>query len=124
MDIIIADDETIVQAAFRFVLGRKLDDAQIRCVDRGTALQRTIRERCPEVVILDWELHRKNPEALIDAVRRDCPHASIIVTSARPTAEPHAVRAGADRVVNKGEPIDGLIMYLRQLAVKKKPILN
>lgn len=116
MDIVIADDEMIVRAAFRFMLERKLGDVHVRCAEHADSLLEAAEKRCPAVVILDWELPGKKSLPLIDAVRTLCPYANIVVTSTHPNVRDKAMRAGADRVVNKGEPPDALIRYLQQLA--------
>lgn len=115
MYIVVADDEMIVRAAFRFMLERKLDRAHVRCTKRAASLLEAVESRCPEVVILDWELPGEDPVTLINTLRTHCPHATLIITSTHPETEFRALQSGADRIVNKGEPPDALIRYLQQM---------
>ncbi len=114
--IVVADDEMIVRAAFRFMLERKLDGVHVRCAAHADPLLEAVERRCPDVVILDWELPGKDPVQLIATLRSLCPTTQLIITSTRPSRASQAIEAGADRLVNKGEPPDALIDYLGQIA--------
>ena len=119
MYILVADDEMIVRAAFRFMLERKLDNVRVRCANHADMLLKAVDEYCPEIVILDWELPGERPLPLINRLRDLCPDATIVITSTHPHAENPAIRSGADQVVNKGEPPDALIAYLQERAAAR-----
>jgi DNA-binding NarL/FixJ family response regulator len=114
--IVVADDEMIVRAAFRFMLERRLDDVRVRCAAHADPLLEAVGRRCPDVVILDWELPGKDPAQLINTLRSLCPDTHLVITSTRPSIASQAIEAGADKLVNKGEPPDALINYLQQIA--------
>jgi DNA-binding NarL/FixJ family response regulator len=124
MVIIVADDERVVLAAFRFMLERKLKGVRVCCAKQAEQLLDAVERRCPEVVILDWELPGEKPLPLINKLRDRCPNSTIIVTSMLPGAESRAIHSGADKVISKGEPPDGLIAYLQQLTAAQTPALR
>jgi DNA-binding NarL/FixJ family response regulator len=124
MDVIIADGRSEVRSALRLLLAEDPRARVIREVRDTSELLAAVREGCPDVVLLDWELPDTRPvrdgdgtgngRALLPVeISSVCPHARVIVLSGRIEAERPAMAAGADAFVCKCESPERLLGALR-----------
>ena len=113
MQIVLVDDQAEVRAALRLLLEQE-DGLTVAAEAAGVdALMELVRARCPDVVLLDWELVRGRP--LVAELRAACPGVAIIALSGRPEARADATAKGARAFVSKGDPPERLLEALRGL---------
>jgi len=85
MRVLICDDEPAIRLLWRLAIEREgvdVDEAAdgIECVDRAEA-------NCPDVVILDLYMPRRDGMATLPMLRQMCPHARVLVVSAHAAVE-------------------------------------
>lgn len=112
MRIIVADDQPEVRSALKLLLEEKPGVSVEGEASNFTELFRQVRDRCPELVLLDWELPGTNPVELISTLHSLCPHLEIIALSSRPQMRKIALEAGASEFVCKSDPPENLLTAL------------
>ena len=118
MDVVIADGIPEIRSALRLLLSeegglRVAGEAQ----DVPSLLDMT-RTLDPALVFVDWELADPRPagatrDSLPHEIVATAPSARVIVMSGRPETRYHALAAGADAFVCKGDSPDSLLAALR-----------
>lgn len=118
MNVVIADGASEIRSALRLLLSEEpgMHIAGEAC-DVASLLDMT-RALDPALVLVDWELADPRPAgALRDSLPHEiaavAPSARVIVMSGRPEARNHALAAGADAFVCKGDSPDSLLAALR-----------
>lgn len=114
--VLIADDQTALRSAIRFVLEQEPNTLVVAEAHDAASLFAKAKSARPNLILLDWEL----PGLASDQARRHtllALHASpqplhIIVLSGRSDAAGSALAAGADYFVSKGGPPEVLLSAL------------
>ena len=114
MRILIADSQVKVRHALCVLLGRQSGLKVVGQAADGKELLHRAEALRPDLVLLHWQLPGMEATELLDALRRICPRAYVIVLSARPEARPAAAAAGADAFVSKVDPPEKLLAALRE----------
>jgi CheY-like chemotaxis protein len=70
-------------------------------------------DECPDLIVLDQEMPGPQGLEVIPRLRELCPSARIVLWSSDPALEPLVVGAGGDGFVNKSEPPERLMDWLR-----------
>jgi DNA-binding NarL/FixJ family response regulator len=83
-------------------------------VDAQALLDR-IRDGCPDLVLLDWELPGMPAEELLATIRRACPNLRVIFMSGKDELREVALRAGADVFAYKADPPEKLLWLIHEL---------
>ena len=109
MHILLADDQRKVRFALRVLLERQPGITVVGEVANTPELFSGIREVCPDILLLSWELPDQDMAPLLPELRRVCPDLAVIVLSGRPEARQAALTAGADSFVSKGDPPECLL---------------
>jgi DNA-binding NarL/FixJ family response regulator len=109
MVILVADRQPKVRFALRVLLERQPGLESIWEAVDAESLLAQLRVRCPDVVLLSWELPGLLPTRQLSELRDLCPGLSIIVLSGRPRAQKAALEAGADAFVSKTDPPERLL---------------
>ena len=86
--------------------------------DAQTLLDR-IRDGCPDLVLLDWELPGMPAEELLATIRRACPDLRVIFMSGKDELRQTALQAGADVFAYKADPPEKLLRLIRELTLVK-----
>ncbi len=87
-------------------------------VDAQALLDR-IRDGCPDLVLVDWELPGMPAEELLATIRRACPDLRVIFMSNKDELREVALRAGADIFAYKADPPERLLQLIRELTAVK-----
>jgi DNA-binding NarL/FixJ family response regulator len=112
MRVIIADDQPEVRSALRLLLEEK---PGVKIVDEASSsyeLLKKVRETCPELILLDWELPGTAPVELISLLQARCQRLAIIALSSRPQMRKAALEAGVQDFICKSDPPEDLLNAL------------
>jgi DNA-binding NarL/FixJ family response regulator len=113
MRVLLADDQAKVRSALRLILEQE-PGMEIVGEAAGVArLLALVKERYPDLILLDWELRKAPANDLLPALRSLCPCLKVIVLSARPEARQAALAAGADAFVSKVDGPEALLNALQ-----------
>jgi DNA-binding NarL/FixJ family response regulator len=127
MLILLADANSEVLAALRLVLEQKQEYKIVGEVNDTIGLFSQITHHCPDVIILDADLHglkssrrdSRNPMAeLIQTLHMLCPTIYIIALSSLPNKEKDCIQAGANTFFCKSNPPDALFSILQTAYIK------
>jgi DNA-binding NarL/FixJ family response regulator len=112
MRIIVADDQPDVRSALKLLLEERPGVVVEGEASNFLELFRQVKNMCPELVLLDWELPGTKPEELISALHNLCPQLEIIALSSRPQMRKIALEAGVSEFVCKSDPPENLLTAL------------
>lgn len=120
MDVVVADGIPEICSALRLILA---EEPGLRLAGEAhdvASLLDIARSLDSALVLVDWELADPRPAgARRDSLPREIsaasPNARVIVMSGRPEARNHALAAGADAFVCKGDSPDCLLTVLRTI---------
>jgi DNA-binding NarL/FixJ family response regulator len=104
MKIILADDHPDVRSALQLLLEQEEGFSVTAKVANLEDLWMAVKNYCPDLLLLDWELPGSSGKELIEALRAKCSKLVIIVLSGNPEARNSALFAGADGFISKGSP--------------------
>ena len=116
MKILIADDNPEVRSALRLLL--ELDSLPVIVMEAShmQELLEQLREYCPALIILDWELPGLQRSDIRDLLQAGCPQMKLIALSSKYEARQDALDAGVDAFVSKAEPPEQVLSALHSLA--------
>jgi DNA-binding NarL/FixJ family response regulator len=114
MRILLADDQANVRSALRLLLEQEAGLIITDEASNSRELMTTVMTRCPELVLLDWELPDGKNEILIPALKAKCPELIIVALSSRPEARREALDSGADAFISKGSTPQQVIEVVRK----------
>lgn len=112
--VLIAAGEGSLRDALRAMLVSMHDMEILEAGDAATA-EEILRERCPELVIIDSALPGNHTMQLILAIQKRRPRARSAILVDTVVEQATALRAGADRAPLKGEPPTRLFAQVEQL---------
>jgi DNA-binding NarL/FixJ family response regulator len=117
--VLIADDQTTLRSAVRFLLEHEPDTVVVGEAPEAISLLAKARVARPNLVLLDWELSGlSSTEArrqTLAGLHACSPELRIIVLSGRPEAAHLALAAGADYFVSKADPPEALLSALQRV---------
>jgi len=118
--VLIVDDQPMIRMALRGILESAADLQVIGEADRGTTALAVMRDRLPDVVLLDLRMPEMDGVQTIQAIRQD-PHLAgsrILVLTTFETDDYvlAALRAGANGFLGKGAEPQELIEAVRRTA--------
>src|SRR5262245_2604076 len=101
--VLVVDDEPLIRWSLTETLSAR--GHEVSEAENAAATRRAVNEaeHPPDVVLLDYRLPDSNDLGLLASIRRDAPHAQVILMTAHATPEmaQGALELGAYRVVNK-----------------------
>lgn len=113
MRVLLADDQPEVRSALRLLLEQEPGLTVVAEVAEALELSALVKETCPDMVLLDWELPGQPSADILLTLRSFCPSMTVVVLSVRPEARSAALLAGADAFVSKGDPPEQLLVTVR-----------
>lgn len=116
MRIIIADTRPGVRSALELLLKRQPEFEVVDKVASTVALLAAVRAHQPQMVLLDWELARREQAGLIDLLVTVRNNLIIVALSSQPEACESALRAGVNAFISKGDPPDAVLRTLLDIA--------
>ena len=118
--ILIGDAQSRVRFGLRVLLEEQAGWRVVAEAADTAALLKLVRDRCPDVVLVDWELPRLPAEQTLAALRRACPTVRVILMSSNDDLRQRARQTGADLFVYKADPPDRLLHLIRGLTVSHR----
>jgi CheY-like chemotaxis protein len=109
MHILSADGQPRVRSAIRLLLEQQPEANVVEEVANAQELLKHVGNRCPDVLLLDWELPGLTPEKLLGTLHTIYPDLFIIVLDSKPQTRQVALEAGADGFVSKNDPPERLL---------------
>ncbi len=118
INVVIADDHSIVRRGFRQVIEETPDLRVVGDVADGSALLAWLRQGSCDIVVLDLSMPGRNGIELIEELRALYPSLSILVMSmhAEDQYAVRALKAGAAGYMNKEHAAESLAPALRKIA--------
>ncbi len=118
INVVIADDHSIVRRGFRQVIEETPDLRVVGDVADGAALLAWLRQGSCDIVVLDLSMPGRNGIELIEELRALYPSLSILVMSmhAEDQYAVRALKAGAAGYMNKEHAAESLAPALRKIA--------
>jgi CheY-like chemotaxis protein len=115
MRILIADDNPEVRSALKLLLEQEPLLAFVVEAHNTEGFLSILNDRCPAVVLLDWELPGLPQNDVFTTLRAYCPDMKVIAMSSQFEARQAALAAGADAFVSKAEPPEKILAALHAL---------
>lgn len=109
MRTLLADGQSKVRFALRVLLERQPGVSVVGEAATAKTLLLQVKNTCPDLLLLGWELPGLSATDLLSNLRAICPNLVVIALSGRPEARRAALAAGADAFVSKGDPPERLL---------------
>jgi len=119
MNILIGDAQPRVRFGLQLLFEQQAGWKVVGKVEDAQALLEAVRFRCPDLVLLDWELPGMPAEDLLALIRQECPRLGVIFMSGRIELQPMVLKAGADIFAYKADPPEKLLEQIREFIVEK-----
>jgi len=118
LKVMMVDDERRLCVAWAKLLGAEPDMDVLEPLDRADRLVEVIRERRPDVVLLDLTLPGRDPLEVLSEAVEQCPESRIIIYSgfSDPETVQRAIDAGAWGLVDKLEHPRQVIEAIRRVS--------
>ena len=113
MRVLLADYQLKVRSALRLLLEHEAGVSVIGEVTHSRELLTLVKQTCPDVLLLDWELPNQPILNVLHDLRRYCSTIKIIVLSGHPEAKQEALAAGVDQFISKAEPATSFLLTFR-----------
>jgi DNA-binding NarL/FixJ family response regulator len=113
--ILIGDAQSRVRFGLRVLLEEQAGWRVVAEAADTAALLKLVRDGCPDVVLVDWELPGLPAEQILAALRRACPTVRVVLMSSNDDLRERARQSGADLFVYKADPPDRLLQLIRGL---------
>jgi DNA-binding NarL/FixJ family response regulator len=119
MKIVIADPQARVRHSLRILLEQQPGwTIEGEAADSQELLE-WVRDRCPNLVLIDWDLPGLPGENLFSLLREQFPNIMRLAMSGRQELRQSALNAGADDFASKTESPDKLLATIRELQSRR-----
>jgi DNA-binding NarL/FixJ family response regulator len=119
MNILIGDAQPRIRFGLRLLFEQQPGWKVTGEVDGAQALLDALSLRCPDLVLLDWELPGIPAEELLALIRQQCPRMRVVFMSGKLELRSMALLVGADIFAYKADPPEKLLEQIRELIVEK-----
>jgi DNA-binding NarL/FixJ family response regulator len=119
MKILIGDAQPRVRFGLRLLFEQQPGWIVVTEAEDAQALLDAVRFRCPDLVLLDWELPGRPAEELLTLIHQECPRLGVVFMSGKIEFRQMALQAGADIFVYKADPPEKLLEQIRVFIAKK-----
>jgi DNA-binding NarL/FixJ family response regulator len=118
IDLLIVDDHMIIRRGLIQILTGAARIGDIREAGDGPAALRALRQRAPQVVLLDVALGDRDGLDVLKTLRSEFPQVGVVMLSVYPESQfaVRAIRGGAGAYLNKGCSPDELLAALHKVA--------
>lgn len=116
--ILIVDDSAVIRRSVRACIERNSGWEVCGEAENGSIAIEKVRQLCPDVVILDWQMPVMDGLQAAKEIRRIAPSTTILIITMHESAElaRNALAAGVREVLSKSDGIaDHLIAWLREV---------
>lgn len=118
--VLLAERRPDVRSALKLALEELLQfevDAEVTGLDE---LEEKLRCKCPELLLLEWELVGRKAVKTLLKIRTTCPGIRIIAIDNNEENRQRAIKAGADDFVSKGSLPKTLVELLKVYSKKDR----
>lgn len=112
VQILIVDDQPRARLGLRALLSSWPSAGEVREAKDGREAVELVRERQPDVVLMDVRMPEMNGIQATRLIKAGWPQVKVIVLTLYGECEAEALAAGADLFIGKGEPPDRLLAAL------------
>ena len=119
MNILIGDAQPRVRFGLQLLFEQQAGWKVVGEVEDAQALLEAVRLRCPDLVLLDWELPGMPAEDLLVLIRQQSPRLGVVFMSGKIELRSIALQAGADNFVYKADPPEKLLEQIREFIIEK-----
>jgi DNA-binding NarL/FixJ family response regulator len=119
MNILIGDAQPRVRFGLQLLFEQQAGWKVVGEVEDAQALLESVRLRCPDLVLLDWELPGMPAEDLLVLIRQQSPRLGVVFMSGKIELRSIALQAGADNFVYKADPPEKLLEQIREFIIEK-----
>lgn len=109
MRILVSDHRSKIRSALRLLLEQEPKLRIVGEVSSIDSLMASVSENRPDLVLLDWEMIKKQDTEIPKVLRKLIPGIKIIAMSGNPEVNSLALKAGADDFVCKCDSPDRLL---------------
>jgi DNA-binding NarL/FixJ family response regulator len=113
--ILIGDAQSRVRFGLRVLLEEQAGWRVVAEASDAASLLELLRDGCPDVVLVDWELPGLPARQTLAALCRACSSVRVIFMSSKDDLRQPALQSGADFFVYKADPPDRLLQLIRGL---------
>lgn len=116
--ILLADDHTMVREGLKQILGDIADFTVVAEASNGQEVLTKVRDRAPDVLILDMSMPGTSGIALIRQLKSETPRLPILVLSMHKEEQyaVRAIKAGASGYITKESAFEQLASAIRKIA--------
>jgi DNA-binding NarL/FixJ family response regulator len=109
MRILVADQRSKIRSALRLLLEQEPDLRVVGEAANVDSLMTMVSENHPDLVLIDWEMTRRQDSEILMVLRKLVPRIKVIALSGNPEISSSALKAGADGFVCKCDSVDRLL---------------
>lgn len=127
IEIIITDDHSLVREGLKKVLTqRTIDFKVVGEASTANELLEQLREKQPDLVILDIAMPGKSGLDVLKEVKESYPKLPVLILSMHPEDRfaIRALKAGASGYLTKGDVADRLVKAIRRIVIEKKKYIS
>ncbi len=117
MRILIADDQKHMRSGLKAILSAALPQPEIWEATTGHEAERLAEEVRPHLILMDIRMPDRDGLTATRQIKAAHPEIRIVVLSLHAELSRHALAAGADAFVSKGESPEQLLAAINTLAV-------
>jgi DNA-binding NarL/FixJ family response regulator len=120
IQVLIADSQIQVRRALRLLLEQQPGLTLAEAAADAQTLLALLKQGCPDLTLLDWELPGADLADLILDLRKTCPDLYVIALGGQPDVEQADLAAtGANVFVSKADPPERLLAAVQDFAHQK-----
>ncbi len=120
IQVLIADSQIQVRRALRLLFEQQPGLALAGAAADAQALLAQLKQCCPDLTLLDWELPGADLADLILDLRKTCPDLYVIALGGQPDVDQaDLIATGANTFVSKADPPERLLDAIQNFAHQK-----
>lgn len=119
MRIVLATGNTDLRLAIQLMLSEEPGMNIIGSASDRAGLIALAGSTCPDLVLLDWDLHGGDLAGMVENIRSDRsePTIKVVVMGRKRSLEQAVLQAGADKYILIGDPPEKLLEVVHQMVI-------